>query len=77
MTMKKEKLGWICKFFAMWKRGLLHFNIFGYDWNLVCRKSLLFWDGNKMLEAKTLKPWDGNNLEEWEMELNEDDLTWR
>ncbi|KAK9186107.1 hypothetical protein WN943_026469 [Citrus x changshan-huyou] len=38
-------------------------------------KSLLFWDGNKMLEAKTLKPWDGNNLEEWERELNEDDLT--
>ncbi|KAL9412952.1 hypothetical protein AB3S75_041587 [Citrus x aurantiifolia] len=38
-------------------------------------KSLLFWDGNKMLEAKILKPWDGNNLEEWEMELNEDDLT--
>lgn len=45
--------------------------------NLFCRKSLLFWDGNQMLEAKTLQPWDGNNLEEWERELSEDDLTWR
>lgn len=78
MTMKKENLVWICKFFAMWNKGAYCIIIYlVMVENLFCRKSLLFWDGNQMLEAKTLQPWDGNNLEEWEMELNEDDLTWR